>query len=369
MSNPSHLEFETKLARVRDWLDRERLGGVLFLTTANFAWITCGGRSHVSVAAERGVGAVLVTPDAAYLLADNIELARLLEEELAGLPLIPREFPWWSGSAVDEALRLVPAEALAVDVPLPGCRTLSPAETIALRNPLLPEEVARYRALGEAVGVALTHVAFHCRPALTEHQLAGMLGKALMDFGIVPGVTLAAVDERVYTRRHPLPTAKPLERYAMLVVGGRRHGLHVSATRLVHFGAVPEELRDRHAACARVEVALLAATTPGRTLAEIFRVAREAYAAEGYPDEWQRHHQGGPTGYGARDVKVVPDSPGAVQLHQAFAWNPSIAGTKCEDTVLVTAAGIEVLSPTPDLPTIEVTAADITYQRPAILER
>jgi Xaa-Pro aminopeptidase len=362
-------EFELKVARGRRLLQETGQRGLLLHSYANFAWITGGGRNHVSVAADRGVGAVLVTPDAVYLLADNIEAARLREEELPGIPVAVREFPWWSGSMVDEALKLVPGGELLTDFPGAGARALSPAETVALRNPLLPEEIERYRRLGEDVGVVLTHVALHCRPALTEHQLAGMLGKALMDFGIVPSVTLVAADERLYTRRHPLPTARRLERYAMLVVGGRRDGLHVSATRLVHFGPVPAELRERHAACARVDAAFLAATRPGVALSEVFRLGQAAYAAEGYPDEWQQHHQGGPTGYAGRDLKATPDAPGGVLMHQAFAWNPSIAGTKSEDTVLVTESGLEVLSTTPDLPTLKAHAAGTTFPRPAILER
>lgn len=362
-------EFTTKVARVRAYLSESRLEGALFVTTSNFSWITCGGRSHVSIAAERGVGAVLVTADASYLIADNIELARLQEEELGHLPLTPREFPWWSGNAVEEALRLVPAAALIADIPIPGARGFSAADGISLRNPLLPEEIARYRALGEDVATVLTHVAFHCRPALTEHQLAGMLGQGLMDFGIIPAVTLVATDERVYTRRHPIPTDRRLERYVMLVVGGKRHGLNLSATRLVHFGAISDELRERHAACARVEAAFLAATHPGAALSEVFHAGQAAYAAEGCPDEWRLHHQGGPTGYGARDLKATPDAAGEVLLHQAYAWNPSITGTKSEDTALVTEAGVEILSPTSDLPTLQVTAAGQTFIRPGILER
>jgi len=362
-------EFETKLARVRELLRETGQRGLLLHTHANFAWITGGGRNHVSIATERGAGAVLVTPDEVYLLADNIEAVRLMEEELPGLPLCVREFPWWSGSLVEEAHQLVSAGELLADLPGAGARTLSTAETVALRNPLLPEEIERYRRLGEDVAVVLTHVALHCRPALTEHQLAGMLGKGLMDFGIVPAVTLVAADERLYTRRHPIPTSRRLERYAMLVVGGRREGLHLSATRLVHFGAVPSELRERHAACARVDAAFLSATRPGVALSEVFHLGQAAYAAEGYPDEWRQHHQGGPTGYAGRDLKGTPTASGGVLLHQAYAWNPSITGTKSEDTVLVTRDGLEVLSATPDLPTLEATAGGTTYLRPAILER
>src|SRR5690606_27851429 len=131
----------------------------------------------------------------------------------------------------------------------------------------------------------------------TEHQLAGMLAKGLVDFGIHPGVTLVATDERIYSRRHPVPTHRRLEKYAMLVIGGRRDGLSLSITRLVHFGPIPVELQQRHLACARVDAAILAATRPGAAISGIFHVAQEAYAAEGYPDEWQLHHQGGPTGY------------------------------------------------------------------------
>lgn len=362
-------EFTAKLDRVRNYLSQHGLGGALFVTTSNFCWITCGGRSHVSIAAERGVGAVLVTGDAVYLIADNIELTRLLEEELSHLPLTPREFSWWSGGISEEALRLVPAQSLVADVPVPGAGGFSAADGIALRNPLLPSEIQRYRALGEDVATVLTHVAFHCRPALSEHQLAGMLGKGLMDFGILPAVTLVAADERVYTRRHPIPTDRRLERYAMLVVGGKRHGLNLSATRLVHFGAIPDELQSRHAACARVDAAFLAATRPGAALSAVFRAGQEAYADEGCPEEWRLHHQGGPTGYGARDLKATPGAAGEVLLHQAYAWNPSIAGAKSEDTALVTETGIEILSPTPDLPSINVTAAGMTCTRPAILER
>jgi antitoxin VapB len=155
----------------------------------------------------------------------------------------------------------------------------------------------------------------------------------------------------------------------MLVVGARREGLNVSATRLVHFGPIPDDLRARHQACARVDTAFLAATRPGTGIAGVFRAGQAAYAAEGWPDEWQRHHQGGPTGYAGRDLRATPTAPGTVQADQAFAWNPSIAGVKSEDTVLVTPSGVEVLSRTPDLPEIAVQAGGASFVRAGFVER
>jgi Xaa-Pro aminopeptidase len=358
-------ELQHKLGRLRHLLSERRLHGALLASHAGFAWLTGGGRNEVSITTERGVAGILVTADEAVLVADNIERARLQEEELQGLSLPAVEYPWWSGSLQETVLARVPAGGLIADIPIPGASVFGPHDHLRLRNPLLPLEIERYRALGEKVGVVLTHAAFRCRPGLSEHQLAGMLAGGLVDFGITPAVTLVAVDGRISTRRHPLPTGRRLERYAMLVVGARRNGLNLSATRLVHFGPVPEELRSLQLACARVDAAFLTATRPGASFREVFAAGQRAYAEAGFPEEWQHHHQGGPTGYSGRDLRVTPTSEGEVQEGQAFAWNPSIAGVKSEDTVLVTRDGLEVLSATPDLPTVTIDGVE----RPGIVER
>ncbi len=58
-----------------------------------------------------------------------------------------------------------------------------------------------------------------------------------------------------------------------------------------------------------------------------------------------------------------------VQPWQAFAWNPSITGTKSEDTILATPDGPEVISGSPDWPLVEATAAGRLVARPDILVR
>ena len=58
------------------------------------------------------------------------------------------------------------------------------------------------------------------------------------------------------------------------------------------------------------------------------------------------HHQGGPTGYGCREFTVTPETKGVIKKNQAYAWNPTIAGTKCEDTTFLADNGVEIFTRT-----------------------
>jgi antitoxin VapB len=62
--------------------------------------------------------------------------------------------------------------------------------------------------------------------------------------------------------------------------------------------------------------------------------------------------------------------PGAsekVSLGQVYAWNPSITGTKSEDTILVTETGNEILTSIFGWPVISVDVDGDSLERPAIL--
>jgi Xaa-Pro dipeptidase len=356
-------ELEEKQRRVSAFLEASGLEGVLLGTIANFAWATGGKRNQVGAATEIGAGALLWTREGRYLVADEIETPRLLEEELAEQAIEPLSYPWHRADPA-EAVRRRCGGRVAADFPVEGLEPLPPAFT-ELRWSLTPAEIERYRWLGEHAGAAMTHGLFHLRPGLNEQQIAALVAEVLIGLGIQPTVLLVAVDDRMARYRHPLPTEQRLERAAMLAVGARRWGLIASLTRLVHFGEPHEELRRRHAAVAAVDAAMIQATRPGAPAGAVFRAGMAAYAEHGFPDEWRRHHQGGATGYAGREYRATPETQHVVRDGQAFAWNPSIAGTKSEDTVLVTAQGAEVLTVTPDLPHLAVGG----MTRPDILVR
>ena len=89
---------------------------------------------------------------------------------------------------------------------------------------------------------------------------------------------------------------------------------------------------------------------------DVFARLVAEYREQGYPDEWLRHHQGGSIGYAGREYKGTPDSTRVVRTNQAFAWNPSIAGTKCEDTLLAGPERNEFLTATGNCPNVDTIA-------------
>jgi Xaa-Pro dipeptidase len=345
-------EVDEKLRCVRAYLEQHELGGLLLGTLANFAWLTGGGSNRVGMATDVGGASLLVTLDGCYLVTDEIEAPRLLEEELTGLDIRPLVYPWHQPDLLGR-VKEVTGGHVASDWSVPGMVSL-PGEFAVVRWSLTGEEVERYRWVGKHAGIAMTHALFHLRPGLTEQQLAAMLAEVLLGFGLQPTALLVAADERIARYRHPLPTERRLERAALLVVGARRWGLTASLTRLVHFGEPDAELRRRHAAVTAIDAVFIRGTRSGAVVGDVVRAGIEAYAAHGFPNEWRQLHQGGPTGYVGREFRAMPETRHLVRDRQAFAWNPSIAGTKSEDTILVSTAGSEVLTQTPDLPQVQI---------------
>jgi Xaa-Pro aminopeptidase len=359
-------EFEAKLKQIDGLLTERDLDGLLIRGTANFAWATCGAASYVNVAVSEGAASLLILPGVRYLVTDNIEAPRLeAETQVCEQGWIVHADGWHT--AGDAFTGLAAGLRLGADVPYPGAVDLS-ADLRRLRSNLHPAEQARFRALGRLCAGAMDRAVRAVKPGMTEYEIAALLAAEAQRSGVLPIVNLIAADERIYHFRHPLPTSKPLNRYAMLVLCGRGHGLVCSITRFVHFGSLPADLRRKAEAVAGVDAAFIAATQPGRTLSDVFQAGREAYAAAGYPDEWRLHHQGGPAGYEPREAIATLDTHDVIAAGQAYAWNPSITGTKSEDTILVGEDGFENLTEVDGWPVVEVDAGEYTIPRPAILE-
>ena len=359
-------ELMVKLERIQNVLDGQGLNALLLRREADFAWATCGAASHVNLADAYGAASVLITPRGRYIITNNIEAARLQEEEhLTDQGWEFRSEPWYEADgAVDE---LTQGMQLAADFAYPGARNIQ-EEMARLRAALVPEEAERFRLLCRSCAEAVDSAILSIRPGLTEYQIAGMLAREAWSRGVEPIVNLVGTDERISRFRHPLPTEKRLEKYVMLVLCGRKGGLVASITRLAYFGTLPDELRVKSRAVAQVDAHFIAATRPGTRLCDIFREAMDCYNLYGFPGEWQLHHQGGLAGYEPREIIATPDLECEVSVGQVYAWNPSITGTKSEDTILVGETQNEILTAIPRWPAIKVNLRGQSIERPLSLE-
>lgn len=359
-------EIAEKESRVRKFLREHSLEALVLTTQANFAWFTCGGENRVVNAAEGGVASAVITPDAKYIVCDNIEALRIMEEEVGGQGFEFRTYDWWEGSLADEIGKLVKG-SIGCDTAIPGARSVG-GDIPPLRYSLTDQEIGRYRRLGEPTGECIADACREIEPGMTEHRIAGILGEKLISRGIIPNLILVATDERIEKFRHPIPSDKVLERYAMLVTCARKWGLIVSATRIVHFGPIPDELRRKHDAVMLVDAEMIAHTRPGTSMNYIFRKGMETYSRMHFAEEWKFHHQGGPTGYAGREYRAKPGVQESVRLNQAFAWNPSITGTKSEDTIIALADRTEIISAHGDWPMKSVEVESMTVPRPDMLQ-
>lgn len=361
-------EVAIKTARAAELARRHGLGGVLLSTPPAFAWITGGGSNRIDVSRETGAGAVLVTADEQrYLIANNIEMPRLTDEVLMPASQLPATQPAtfepielaWTAERADARLLAATASRLCSGLPI-GCdapiagATMMDADVTQLRAPLTSTEIDRYRALGRDAGTVVADALRTATPGLREREVAARVAAALLAVGARPLVLLAGADERLARYRHPVVTDVVWRHTLMLAVCAERGGLVVALSRVIHAGTPSAHLLDTTARTAQVFGALVSGTRPGRTGAELFEIARHTYAAVGVPGEELKHHQGGAIGYRSREWVAHPASQMVVAAPQAFAWNPSITGTKIEDTALITSSGAELITQSPAWPTIEV---------------
>lgn len=331
---------EARREKLRELLDRHGLGALILQLPANFAWYTNGADNRVDHADAVGVAAVLLTPDAEYVLTDNIEAPRMREEELPGFGVV--DYPWY-GEPLESIRETIDDVPLGADHPLEGARDIS-EEITPMRYVLDYDAIERYKEVGKDASAAMEEAASHLNTQMDEHEAAAMLAAACRKRGLFTPVLIVAGEKRIPSYRHPIPRGNPLESRAMLAICAERGGLYTNLTRTVHFAEPDQDLKSRQEACDAILQRMREATVPGRKLSDAFEDCKKFYAEAGYPDEWQQHHQGGLTGYASREVIATPETHLEMSSGMAFAWNPSVKGAKSEDTFILTDTGHETIT-------------------------
>jgi Xaa-Pro aminopeptidase len=356
-------EVSKKLELIRQTLRETGVQGVRLRGTDWFAWATAGASNTVLLTAETGVAEVLVTTEDAWVLTDEIEAQRLQDEEL------PANFevyvnPWADGAVRESFVRDVTGGGTVVsDICDNGQRdrTISnleqplPPSLQIHKRVMMSSELERYRQVGQKASAAMTEVLKVAKPNWTEYQLAGAGAEALWAKGLHPALTLVAGERRLPLYRHATPTSEQIGRQAMLVFCARGYGLYANLTRFVCFSELSGEQAQLHSHVHEIEAVVLNLSQPGTTLDTAYHALAQAYEEHGFPHAIREHHQGGTTGYLAREIIANPTTTDTLTAGMAVAWNPSLPGAKVEDTFVILQDGkLENLTFDANFPHVDV---------------
>ncbi len=345
-------EARVKEERVRALLHQRGYDSLLIARRENFAWLSCGGRAVTSYVVENAPVYLLVTPTRKYAIGYSMDVPRTVDEELAGQGFEAVALPTFGKTPEQAAVELAGGR-LAADCPIAGLDSIGPAVT-GLHEPLLPEEMQRYREVGREAGELVCELANWVTPGMTERQVLGRMWGLFAEHDFDGDCMFVVSDERIRRYRHAVPSNKAIERVVILAPATYKRGLHVQISRLVYFTPPTQDERQRSMAAATIQAAMLAIARPGTRLAAMRQTCLDLFDQLGYPEEKTRHMHGGPTGYRVSYPERCGDPEEAVRPGMAFSWYITLSGAKSEETFLVDEHSSQFISVDPTWPTIEI---------------
>ena len=362
-------DIEEKHDRVRAFLDATGNDAVVLGRADSLAWFTSGGDLGQDLGAEMSPVLLFINRTCRAVVTDNVQSARVFEEELAGLGFQLKERAWYDepGRVIDE---LGHNRKVVCDL---GPRVSSWARQVdpiqALRYPLTVLERQRLRELGRTLALAVQATCRNFDRGETEADVAGHLAHRLIREGVVPVDLRIAGDDRLGRYRQPGFKAAPIQNRATITVSGRRFGLCATASRSVSFGPLDTEFRAHYALAAMVDATCTYFSRPGTSVAEIFPRARRIYEKFNHPHEWTLDYMGFLVGYNPREALFAPDSNFVLAANTAFCWSPSVCAARSCNTTVIDDRGYECVTAAQNWPQIDVAVKGFLIPRPAVLER
>ena len=215
-------------------------------------------------------------------------------------------------------------------------------------------EIERIRVSVEANSRAFSIVLKGIKPGAKEQEIAAGLDFEMRRLGAEkPSFeTIVAAGKRS-ALPHAHPTARPLGGNELLLIdmGATLDGYSSDMTRMAFTGTPPRRIRDLYRVVLEAQLAALAAVRAGTTASKVDAAARGVLKRHGLEREFLHSTGHGlgleihePPRIGRRDKTRL--QAGMTITIEPGAYVPGLGGVRIEDTVLVTANGCEILTPT-----------------------
>ena len=216
------------------------------------------------------------------------------------------------------------------------------------------EEIALIRNSVETNSQAFEQTVARTRPGIKEQDLAAELEYRMRRLGaekpsfdtIIAGGARGALP-------HASPTAAQIRTGELVVVdmGAQQQGYCSDMTRMLHFGVPSGKVKRTYRAVLEAQLAAIDAVRPGATVASVDRMARQTLEKHGLREAFV-HSTGHGLGLEIHEApRIGRRGKGKLASGMAITIEPGVyladfCGVRIEDTVLVTATGYEVLTPT-----------------------
>ena len=355
-------DVSKKIALVRQYIDKRQVDGVLLSKIDNFAWITSGARSYITLNDTHGCASILITKEDAYVISKNIETQRLQNEELPDNFTI-LEYPWFSN--IENVIEKIanPKQLLYENDEEFSDFLLNARIRLSTYN------MERYKKVGIETAYALERSINMINPSMTEIEAGAVVSSELIKRGLDAILVLVFGDEGRSLYRHNLPRNVKIGNKCIVSVNTKMYGLIISATRTALFFP-DKKFEAQYKKNIEIDAEILHATLKENSIGDVFSKIENAYMSYGYKNEWMLHHQGGIAGYNGREIIAVPGLSFEIGDNMAFAWNPTITGTKSEDTYIRTPNNMELISMDNNTtwPYTEIKIEEYVYKRPGILK-
>ncbi len=351
----NHNELPERRARVVSLLEEERIGSFLITALPNIRYLSGFTGSNA---------ALLITPDRALLFTDPRYQTQAPQEsdcavKIAKGPLTKELSKWmprllvkslgFEGNRIgfDVHEQLIAAKAVRLK-PVYGAIE-------RLRMVKSPAEIAAIQAAVQLNSEALAQALRHLKHNATELDLAAEIEYRMRRLGADGPAfeTIVAAGERT-ALPHARPTERRIRNDQLLLVdmGAALAGYASDMTRTYAVSKLSTKLRRMYRAVLESQLAAIDAVKPGFSCARVDQAARDVLRGYGM-DKLFIHSTGHGLGLeihesprlGRRERTKL--EPGMAITIEPGVYEEGVGGVRIEDTVVVTANGCEILTPTP----------------------
>jgi Xaa-Pro aminopeptidase len=356
-----------KQTLVADLLREVGCDGLLILDPDNFSWLTSGATPR-NVLDPAQLPGLYLTPEARFVVSNNVDAQRLFDEEIDDLGFQLKEWPWhWEREALLN--HLGKGRPLASDVPLADCKNIGERLRWERRG-LTLYELAAYRELGLVVAHALEATCRTLGAGQTEQEIAGQLAHRVLHRGAEPLAVMALGDGRARRYRRGVPSSAPVTKSCVLSLTARLAGLCVSASRTTTLGPADGVTLKEHDTACKVTANYFASSWPDAVPEQLLLAGRRVLQISGFEHEWRMAPQGWLTGRSPVEQLLTPKTTELFRVGVALTWQSSVGAALSCDSFVVTAKGpVLITQPAANWPVKRIRIQGNYMSRPDVLQR